>query len=58
METKDWVDTQNDLFYKYLSKFNGIENIKTGLTDLFNYPTVGGFTSRGNTLFFRKNDGL
>lgn len=57
-ETKAWVDEQNNVFNTYISNFKGFEDMKKGLTDLFNYPKIGGFTTRGNRLFFRKNDGL
>lgn len=57
-ETKSWVEAQNKVTFDYLNKLPGREEIKTRLTELWDYPKTGApFTVSGRWFVF-KNDGL
>ncbi|VWL84910.1 prolyl oligopeptidase family serine peptidase [Oceanivirga miroungae] len=58
IDTKDWIDSQNDLTYNYLSKIPYREEIKEEIRSLINYEKRSiPFTSGDYTYYF-KNDGL
>lgn len=57
-ETMEWVDAQNEVTEKYLSKIKNREEIKNRLTELWNYPRQSTPFRMGKFYFFYKNDGM
>lgn len=57
-ETAEWVKTQNQLTFGYLEKLPYREQIKTRLTELWDYPKYGTPFKEAGKYFFFKNDGL
>jgi prolyl oligopeptidase len=57
-ETAEWVKTQNELTFGYLAKLPYREEIKTRLTELWDYPKYGTPFKEAGKYFFYKNDGL
>ena len=57
-ETAEWVKTQNQLTFGYLEKLPYRDQIKTRLTELWDYPKYGTPFKEAGKYFFYKNDGL
>ncbi len=57
-DTKEWVKAQNDVTYDYLNQIPFREQMKTRLTELFDYPKVGTPNKVGDYYFQFKNNGL
>ena len=57
-ETADWVKTQNQLTFGYLSKLPYRDQIKKRLTELWDYPKYGAPFKEAGKYFFYKNNGL
>ncbi len=57
-ETQAWSEAQSAVTHAYLATLSGREQIKTRLTELYDYPkyTVPG--KRGDRYYFSKNTGL
>ncbi len=57
-ETAEWVKAQNQLTFDYLEKLPNREQIKTRLTELWDYPKYGTPFKEAGKYFFFKNNGL
>lgn len=57
-ETADWVKTENQLTFGYLSKLPSRDKIKSRLTELWDYPKYGTPFKEAGKYFFYKNNGL
>ena len=57
-ETAEWVKTQNELTFNYLEKLPFRDQIKTRLTELWDYPKYGTPVKEGGKYFIYKNSGL
>lgn len=58
IDTKEWVKAQNEVTYDYLNQIPFREQMKSRLTELFDYPKVGTPRKVGDYYFQFKNDGL
>ena len=56
--TKAWVTAQNKVTTNYLSQILSREEIKSRLTQLWNYEKYSSPFKRGERYFYFKNDGL
>lgn len=57
-ETAEWVKNQNDLTTAYLQELPFRDQIKTRLTELWDYPKYGTPVKEGGKYFIYKNSGL
>jgi len=57
-ETAEWVKAQNQLTFGYLAKLPYRDQIKTRLTELWDYPKYGTPFKEAGKYFFYKNNGL
>jgi len=57
-ETAEWVKNQNQLTFGYLEKLPYRDQIKTRLTELWDYPKYGTPFKEAGKYFFYKNNGL
>ncbi|XP_057365002.1 prolyl endopeptidase-like [Daphnia carinata] len=57
-ETQEFVRLQNELTTPYIQGSPALANIKTRLTELWNFPKYSCPTKKGNRYFFYKNSGL
>lgn len=57
-ETAEWVKSQNQLTFGYLEKLPYRNEIKTRLTELWDYPKYGTPFKEAGKYFFYKNNGL
>ncbi|MEO1399926.1 MAG: prolyl oligopeptidase family serine peptidase [Cyanobacteria bacterium J06635_1] len=57
-ETQAWVEAQNQVSFGYLKSLPGVEQLRTRLTELWNYERYSTPFKRGGRYFFYKNDGL
>lgn len=57
-ETKVWVDAQNKVTQNYLEQIPYRNDIKTRLTEIWNYPKESAPLKVGEHYLFTKNDGL
>jgi len=57
-ETAEWVKVQNQLTFGYLEKLPYREQIKSRLTELWDYPKYGTPFKEAGKYFFYKNNGL
>ena len=57
-ETESWVKTENEVTFDYLNKIPYREQLKSRLTELWNYEKVGTPFKEGGYTYFYKNDGL
>lgn len=57
-ETAEWVEAQNKVTFAYLEALPGREEIKSRLTELWDYPKVGSPFKISGRWFIFKNDGL
>ena len=56
--TETWVRAENEVTFDYLSKIPYRTQLKTRLTELWNYEKVGTPFIEGGYTYFYKNDGL
>ena len=56
--TETWVKAENEVTFDYLSKIPYRSQLKTRLTELWNYEKVGTPFTEGGYTYFYKNDGL
>ena len=56
--TETWVKAENEVTFDYLSKIPYRAQLKTRLTELWNYEKVGTPFTEGGYTYFYKNDGL
>jgi len=56
--TETWVKAENEVTFDYLSKIPYRAQLKTRLTELWNYEKVGTPFIEGGYTYFYKNDGL
>ena len=57
-DTETWVKAENEVTFDYLSKIPYRAQLKTRLTELWNYEKVGTPFTEGAYTYFYKNDGL
>jgi len=57
-ETAEWVTSQNDITFDYLSKIPYREELKNRLEKLWNYEKIGSPFKEGEYTYFYKNNGL
>ena len=57
-DTKAWVEAQNKVTFDYLSTIPQREQIKSRLTELWNYEKFSAPFKEGGKYFYFKNDGL
>ena len=57
-DTETWVKAENEVTFDYLSKISYRAQLKTRLTELWNYEKVGTPFTEGAYTYFYKNDGL
>ncbi len=57
-DTKAWVTAENKVTFGYLEQIKAREEIKTRLTELWNYARYSSTFKEGGRYFFYKNDGL
>jgi len=57
-ETAQWVETQNNVTFKYLDQIPFRDKIKKKLEKIWNYEKVGSPTKHGDFYYFYKNNGL
>jgi prolyl oligopeptidase len=57
-ETEDWVKAENEVTFNYLDKIPYREQLKSRLSELWNYEKVGTPFIEGDYTYFYKNDGL
>jgi prolyl oligopeptidase len=58
VETKDWIQRQNELTFGYLGKIPQRERIKDRLTKLWNYERYGFPNKHGDHYVYTHNNGL
>ena len=57
-ETENWVKSENEVTFDYLSKIPYREQLKERLSELWNYEKVGTPFIEGGYTYFYKNNGL
>ncbi len=57
-DTKEWIKTQNELTFDYLSEIPFKNRIKERLEELMDYPRYSSPYKEGEYYYFFKNDGL
>ena len=57
-ETENWVKAENEVTFDYLNKIPYREQLKSRLSELWNYEKVGTPFIEGDYTYFYKNDGL
>lgn len=57
-ETKDWVEAQNCVTFRFLEGIPERKTIEQRLTTVWDYPKFGTPYKEGGRYFFSKNDGL
>ncbi|MEO9571000.1 MAG: prolyl oligopeptidase family serine peptidase [Polaribacter sp.] len=57
-ETEAWVKAENKVTFDYLSKIPYREQLKSRLSELWNYEKIGTPFKEGDYTYFSKNDGL
>ncbi|WP_288955540.1 prolyl oligopeptidase family serine peptidase [uncultured Polaribacter sp.] len=57
-ETEEWVKAENEVTFDYLSKIPYRDQLKSRLSELWNYEKVGRPFKEGDYTYFYKNDGL
>ncbi|KAA5827508.1 S9 family peptidase [Algibacter amylolyticus] len=58
LETKTWVETQNEVTSAYLDKIPYRAQLKNRLETLWNYEKISAPFKEGHFIYFSKNDGL
>ncbi|RMH03642.1 MAG: S9 family peptidase [Planctomycetota bacterium] len=56
--TRAWIEAENRLTERYLSRLPGREPIRRRLTELWNFERFGVPVRKGGRTFFTRNDGL
>ena len=57
-ETEAWVKAENEVTFNYLDKIPYREQLKSRLSELWNYEKIGSPFKEGDYTYFYKNDGL
>jgi len=57
-EVDAWIKAQNEVTQEYLGDIDFRDNIKTRLTEIWNYPKYGAPFKKAGKYYFYKNDGL
>jgi prolyl oligopeptidase len=57
-EVKQWVDAENAVTFKYLDALPLRDQLKTRITELWNYPRVSAPRYEGRRWFYSRNTGL
>ncbi|SFG72295.1 prolyl oligopeptidase family serine peptidase [Pontibacter chinhatensis] len=57
-EVDSWIQAQNEVTQSYLGDINFRDNIKSRLTEIWNYPKYGAPFKKAGKYYFYKNDGL
>ncbi len=57
-ETHAWVIQENKVTQKYLSQIKYRDQLKSRLTELYNYVKTTDFFKAGDLIIYKKNDGL
>ncbi|MFZ2054283.1 MAG: prolyl oligopeptidase family serine peptidase [Candidatus Aminicenantales bacterium] len=57
-KVKQWVESQNAVTFDYLGQIPFRDQIRTRLTEIYNYPRYSAPFRVGEYYFFTKNDGL
>jgi prolyl oligopeptidase len=57
-ETEAWVKEENEVTFNYLNKIPYREELKSRLTELWNYEKLGTPFKEGDYTYFSKNNGL
>lgn len=57
-ETEAWVKAENEVTFDYLNKIPYREQLKSRLSELWNYEKIGSPFIEGDYTYFYKNDGL
>ena len=57
-ETEAWVKEENEVTFNYLNKIPFREQLKSRLTELWNYEKLGTPFKEGDYTYFSKNNGL
>jgi prolyl oligopeptidase len=57
-ETENWVKAENGITFDYLSKIPYREQLKSRLSELWNYEKIGTPFKEGDYTYFYKNNGL
>ena len=58
VETENWVKSENEVTYNFLSKISYRENLKARMTTLWNYEKISAPFQEGEFSYFYKNNGL
>ena len=57
-ETEDWVATENNVTFNYLSKIPYRKQLKDRLSELWNYEKITAPFNEGDYTYYYKNNGL
>ena len=57
-ETEEWVGTENEVTFEYLSNIPYRKQLKDRLSELWNYEKIGAPFIEGDYTYYYKNDGL
>ena len=57
-ETEDWVKTENEVTFDYLSKIPYRDQLKDRLSELWNYEKITAPFTEGDYTYYYKNNGL
>ncbi|MGB1169339.1 MAG: prolyl oligopeptidase family serine peptidase [Flavobacteriaceae bacterium] len=57
-ETEEWVSTENEVTFEYLSNIPYRKQLKDRLSELWNYEKIGAPFIEGDYTYYYKNDGL
>jgi prolyl oligopeptidase len=57
-QTRDWIERENKLTFRYLKKISGRKKIRARLEELWDYEKFGTPVQKGEAVFFTRNDGL
>lgn len=57
-ETAAWVTTQNEITFDYLHSLPSRDELKTRLTELYDYTRISTPSKKGGRFFYYKNTGL
>ena len=57
-ETEEWVGTENEVTFEYLSNIPYRKQLKDRLSELWNYEKIGAPFTEGDYTYYYKNDGL
>ncbi|RFC53313.1 prolyl oligopeptidase family serine peptidase [Brumimicrobium aurantiacum] len=57
-ETAEWVKAQNEVTFDYLDKIPYRDELKSRLSELWNYERISAPSKKGDYVYYSKNDGL